>query len=294
MKKIIMFTLLIIFVLTSTTFAFFGLVDDVVESNTPQPMYRVPNGQEVEYMAKTIKQVQLLINTVDNIQRLEEQGMDQQAMMGKMLGNDQLASIVGNDISDLSAEDWENIMWDKINDLFSQLNNTVENVEELPEETENEIKKEVEKRVKSPVDVVLNDLESQIEDGNIQTYSREEKEEVFREKVKELEDKLDLTVEYYVEVDKNYGENSNYENYIKSEEETLNNLANELGNNLENASLPMTMKSLNVLMLQNNRINLKTLKALSDLNEQIGRIGETYHKNNIGDEFKNIDRKFNN
>lgn len=293
MKKIIILTLIILFIFTTPTFAFLGFIGDVIESQTPQPMYRVPGGQEIEYMLKTIKQVQLMINQVESLKNMGEQGLDQSALLSKMLGNSQLAGIVGTDFSSYSSEDWEKVIYDNIEDLFTELDTTVEETGEIPEEQADEIRKEVESRVIDPVDTAVSDLKNQFENEEIPSYTREEREEIFKEKVKELEKDLNLTVEYYVEIDKTYGGKSEYENYIKKENQTLNNISSKLEGNLDNASLPMIMKSLNVLMVQQNRINLKVVQALSDLNEQVGRIGETYQKGNIGNNFMEIDRKFN-
>lgn len=293
MKKIIILTLILLITFSSSAFAFFGLFEDAISSLSPQPMYRVPSGQELEYMAKTIKQVQLMIEQAQKLKNMEEQGLDQQALMSKMLGNTQLAGIVGGDISNYTADDWENLVYDNINDLFDKLNNTFEETTELPDDIKEKTKEQVESRLET-LDTSLEDLESQLEDGNIATYDREEREEIFKKKIEELSKKLDLTVEYYVEIDQTYGENSEYEKYIKKEEQVLNDLTQTMGDNFDKATLPMAVKSLNVLMAQNNRINLKIVKALSDLNEQTGRVGEIQSKEQIGNEFNEIDLKYNN
>lgn len=293
MKKIILITLILVLTFTSNTFALFGIFDDVIESNTPQPMYRVTGGQEIEYMLKEQIKERIMRSLREDILSLEEQNIDQSALMSVMLGNNNLTNIVGDDFSNYSQRDWEDIIYNKIENLFSQLNNTVDETAKLPEDKAEEVEKEVEDRIIDPVDTVITDLQSQYKDNNIPVYTREEREKLYKEKIEELNKRLDITVNYYANIDKKYGNNSEYQNYINKERKSLNNISKELEENLDNATLPMIMKSLNVLLIQNNRIQLNTLKAISDLNEQIGRIGEQYQKYNIGEEFKKIDRRFN-
>lgn len=303
MKKYISILLLVIimFSFNSVGYAFLDTLLGAAGKSLPQNVSRVMNGSEFEYMAKEVQKLGYLFDMIQVLNLTKEQNIDNSAMMNMMLGNSGFVDFFMNsglDLSEMTKEDIEEYILTRIEDILNNLDTTFKTTdfEGVDQDTKESVNEEIEKKMDSNIDNTLEEIfnREKTSDGTYGYYKYDNEgktdREIYTEKVDELKEKYNDTLDFYSYIEMMYGDQAiegSVAEFVDQETSNINILDNQI-KEIDKGNLNYNIKMLVLLQAQANRINLKKLQSDKDLNQQLLIMNTILSKQNFIDEYNTI------
>ena len=277
MKKLIITisVITLLFTLTPSSYALPG------EQAIPQATYRVPMGQELEYISKWIQKLNYLREQVDSIKKTMKYDRRNSQLFSLMIGNEDAIDILEDEDffegGTTQFNDW------LANETYDMFDRTIYEIEETDEETKELWEETAEENIsifmEESTDSTYKELQETSKEEISENDSPNEKD--FKKESKELYKKNQKIRE---ENKEELVESEEQDNFIKSHKEEMN-------KKLENQSAEdFSLKSLNDLMIQNNVISLEILSTMNEIKRQMIQLNSTIQRESINEDFEESKR----
>lgn len=292
MVKRLLLSIMLVLVFSYSSFAFIPGVDQAI----PQATYRVLMGSEFEYIAKEVQKIDYLFSMTTSMGNNFERNVDNSYLMNILMGSDSfIDALRTRDLSSMSKEDIDQFLITELDKIFSDVHKVSLYLEkELPPAQKSKIEKKT-NVITSKDNPVVNEMIYRAGEGEKQKIKNHEEE--FKADVINLNEKRKEFDQYYKGMVANYGleddpvEGSTTE-YIHKQKENLQNTRQSFEQNLDKTSLVVAMRTLNMLMLQNNENQIKILEALKDNNYLLLMLNGNSFKENLNNEYRDIRIKY--
>ena len=274
MKKIFVFALLFILLTSSSVLG---------QSGVPTPTYRIPMGQEIEYMSKTLQQLNYLNNMVGKLEDTMQLDTYNSKMVGVITGNRNALDVLANeDFDQMSGKDMENWF---ANDAYRLFEDKISFISEVGEDTseiwEENATKEVELAFEEG-DPIYRKIKE--EDTEINESKDNEDVKQYKKRVKELQKKNERLEEEMKELKTKYDkEESETTHFIEKEKEKMKTRINDM------QTEDISLKGLSELLLHNNLYQLKMIETQRDMMNQLIQINTILIKEHSKDSYMKIE-----
>lgn len=288
-----MFKKILIFVLMAVIF-----FSTAAGAMTPTPVYRIPAGQELEYISKLVQELDYLWELNEKSADIFASNIDNSALTSLMMGQTDLVDVIANeDLHKMSEEELSQWVENDLMTIFEDSIILFENADEDLEDIRNqEAAIEVNYLMEEPVPAVAEMKNYAGEDPDDEDNTENRKELI--EKAKVIEKNYERTKEFYREVDKNYDQeqsrldNSNVNDFINRQADQLEQTNDNFNENADRITPALSYKMQVQLQMQNNAMMLQMLKSMRDLNRQMMMINAVLNKENLEEELNTLKNQY--
>lgn len=292
MVKKLLFSFILVLVFSSSALAFVPGVEQAI----PQATYRVLMGSEFEYIAKEVQKLDYLFSMTTELGKNFERNVDNSYLMNILMGSDSFVdALQTKDLSSMSKEEIDQFLVTELDKIFVDVHQIALYLNpEMSPSQKNEVDRKTD-IITGKDNPVVNELMYRA--GEIEKQKINNREEEFQADLNKLNQKRKEFDEYYKGMVAKYGlEDEPLEgsttDYIQRQKENLQNTRTSFEQNLDKTSLVVAMRTLNMLMLQNNENQIKILEALKDNNYLLLMLNGNSFKENLNNEYRDIRIKY--
>ena len=264
----------------------------------PTPVYRIPAGQELEYISKLVQELNYLFELNEKGAKIFANDLDNSAMMSLMMGNGDIIDVIAND--DLHKMSREELSQWFENDIMEIYDGTIDLFEDVPEDIQNirnqEAQIEVNYIMEEPVPGV-SELKKYANQDPENKNNTENKKKLI-EKAKIVNKNYENSKKLYQELDKNYDQeksqldNSNINDFIDKNANQLEKVNKNFNDNVDRITPALSYKLQVQLQMQNNAMMLQMLRSMRDLNRQMLLINSILNKQNLEEELNRLKNQY--
>ena len=216
--------------------------------------------------------------------------------MNILMGSDSFVdALQTKDLSSMSKEEIDQFLVTELDKIFVDVHQIALYLNpEMSPSQKNEVDRKTD-IITGKDNPVVNELMYRA--GEIEKQKINNREEEFQADLNKLNQKRKEFDEYYKGMVAKYGlEDEPLEgsttDYIQRQKENLQNTRTSFEQNLDKTSLVVAMRTLNMLMLQNNENQIKILEALKDNNYLLLMLNGNSFKENLNNEYRDIRIKY--
>lgn len=266
----------VVLILVVNLFINFGIVKG--QEPAPQPVMPTQTVQDI---------ADIFLNTKD----IGNNNKSTETLLKKILGNDNVVNMdYENEFHLLSYSGWDNMILTDLERLFKDellYKEDYYNKDNVWNDDYTEMSEEI--------SGYLTTSTMELRPEKLQSFNdRQEGYEILNENLNNRKEKINNIIEnnMYKYSSLLEDEKGTFNDFIKTQEEKVENTNNEFDDNLNKTNLTTAIQSLNKLVLQQNQILLKNSTALKDMNEQLTVLLSIISQNDMEEEYKRIESKY--